>query len=88
MPADKGAARAPCLLLLRAVTGSWRTVGYHGDSMLRPIASYEVAWLARLLVGLSSAFNNTLGLSATPQPPTEEPPETIVQVGDAHCCQG
>lgn len=59
--------------------GSWRAVGYQGDSMLRPIASYEVAWLARLLVGLSTAFNNTLGLSATPAPPSEEPPETIVQ---------
>jgi hypothetical protein len=63
-------------------------VGYQGDSMLRPIASYEVAWLARLLVGLSTAFNNTLGLSATPAPPSEEPPETIVQVCTCVGCAG
>lgn len=61
--------------------GSWREVAYHGDSMLRPIASYEVAWLARVLVGVSRAINNSLGLSAVPEPTPDEPPETIVQVG-------
>jgi hypothetical protein len=50
--------------------------------MMRPIASYEVAWLVRLLVGLSHAFNNTLGLSATPQEPPQEPAEHMGQVHD------
>lgn len=48
--------------------------------MLRPIASYEVAWLVRFLVRLSQAINDSLGLTPTPQPPPEEPPETILQV--------
>jgi hypothetical protein len=61
--------------------GNWREVKYRGDPMLRPIASYEVSWLVRFLVRLSQAINATLGLTAEPQPPPAEPPETILQVG-------
>ena len=60
--------------------GNWREIKYRGDPMLRPIASYELSWLVRFLVRLSQAINATLGLTAEPQPPPAEPPETILQV--------
>jgi hypothetical protein len=55
-------------------------VRYHGDWMLRPIASNEVAPLVRLLVGISRAVNSSLGLTGVPTGPGEEPPETVTQV--------
>eukprot|EP00879_Flechtneria_rotunda_P023522 GHRR01024884.1.p1 GENE.GHRR01024884.1~~GHRR01024884.1.p1 ORF type:complete len:956 (+),score=357.62 GHRR01024884.1:92-2959(+) len=61
--------------------GSWRDVMYHGDWMLRPIASNEIAPLVRLLVCLSQAVNGSLGLQGILQTPGDEPPETMAQVG-------
>ena len=60
--------------------GDWRELRYHGDWMLRPIASNEVAPLVRVLVRISCAVNSVLQLSRTPTPPGEEPPETVRQV--------
>jgi hypothetical protein len=65
---------------LRLCAGCWRDLRYHGDWMLRPIASNEVAFLVRLLVGISRAVNSRLGLTGVPIPPGEEPPETVTQV--------
>lgn len=41
---------------------TWADVKYKGDWMRRPISDTEVAWLARLLVGLSDWLNESLGL--------------------------
>jgi hypothetical protein len=60
--------------------GDWRRLAYKGDPLLRPIASNEVAPLARLLVGASTAVNTALGLDGVPHP-QQEPAETLLQVG-------
>lgn len=60
--------------------GDWRRLAYKGDQLLRPIASNEVAPLARLLVGASTAVNTALGLDGVPHP-QQEPAETLLQVG-------
>lgn len=73
------AAAALCAYLCVHL-GNWRDLRYHGDWMLRPIASNEIAWLVRLLVNISRAFNSALGLTGVPTPPGDEPPETVVQV--------
>jgi hypothetical protein len=60
--------------------------------MLRPIASNEVGVLVRATVAVSAAFNRALGLTGQAAPPTDEPPETVVQVreelhnGASACC--
>ena len=74
----------------RLPKSSWRDVRYRGDPMLRPIASFEIALLVRLLVALSGRINAALGLSG-PRPQQEqqqggggdgeEPPEHRLQVG-------
>ena len=60
--------------------GCWRELRYHGDWMLRPIASNEVAPLVRLLVAVSARLNAALGLTGVPSGQQEEPPETVTQV--------
>eukprot|EP00878_Enallax_costatus_P046625 GHUV01056863.1.p1 GENE.GHUV01056863.1~~GHUV01056863.1.p1 ORF type:complete len:446 (+),score=107.20 GHUV01056863.1:330-1667(+) len=60
--------------------GNWRDVRYHGDWMMRPIASNEIAWLVRLFVGISRAVNTRLGLTGTPTPPRDEPAPTVTEV--------
>ncbi len=42
--------------------GRREVLAYRGDPLRRPIASNEVAWLARLLVRASDAANAALGL--------------------------
>ncbi|WIA17648.1 hypothetical protein OEZ85_014453 [Tetradesmus obliquus] len=59
--------------------GCWRELRYHGDWMLRPIASNEVAPLVRLLVAVSARLNAALALTGVPSGPQEEPPETVTQ---------
>jgi hypothetical protein len=51
-----------CLALQRLPKSSWRDVQYKGDPMLRPIASFEIGPLVRLLVAISVRLNAALGL--------------------------
>ena len=65
--------------------GHWSQLRFHGDDMLRPAASNEIAWLAVVLVRLSMWINRALGLD---RPPDEDAhPDNIFQVGAA-CCPG
>jgi len=54
-------------------------VRYRGDPLRRPIASYEVAPLARLAVRASDAANTRLRLGE-PVADDEAPPEGLLQV--------
>ncbi len=49
--------------------GRREDLGYRGDPLRRPIASNEIAWVARALVHASEAANVALGLN---RPATEE----------------
>jgi len=58
--------------------GHWSQLRFHGDDMLRPAASNEIAWLAVVLVRLSMWINRALGLD---RPPDEDAhPDNIFQV--------
>lgn len=57
---------------------------YRGDPLTRPIASFEVGFLVRLLVALSLRLNAWLALDR-PWTPEEDPPENKAQVGS---CSG
>ncbi|KIZ00357.1 hypothetical protein MNEG_7603 [Monoraphidium neglectum] len=46
--------------------GHWQDLRYRGDWMLRPIASNEVGWLARLLVSISRSINSACALDGVP----------------------
>lgn len=52
---------------------------YKGDPLTRPIASYELGLLVRLLVALSLRLNAWLALDR-PWTPQEDPPENRAQV--------
>ena len=68
--------------------GSWRDVRYKGDPMLRPIASFELGMLVRVLVGASRRANALLGLDRTQGGREEEEegrPETRLQVRGRVC---
>ncbi|KAL4451949.1 hypothetical protein ABPG75_007611 [Micractinium tetrahymenae] len=47
----------------RLPKSTWRDVQYRGDPLLRPIASFEIGLLVRLLVALSLRLNAALGLA-------------------------
>ncbi len=64
----------------RLPRSTWRDVRYKGDPLTRPIASYELGPLVRLLVALSMRLNAWLALDR-PWTPQEDPPENRVQVG-------
>ena len=64
----------------RLPKSSWRDVRYKGDTLTRPIASFELGFLVRLLVALSMRLNAWLALDR-PRAPGEEPPEKRMQVG-------
>jgi hypothetical protein len=75
----------------RLPKSSWRDAHYKGDPMLRPIATYELGLLVRLLVALSARINAALGLDRW-QPAAgsaaegdAEPAENRLQVGPV-CC--
>lgn len=72
---------APLSSLQGVRRGHWSQVRYRGDPLRRPIASYELAPLARLAVRASEAANTRLRLG---QPVTdgEAPPQGLLQV----CC--
>ncbi len=59
--------------------GRWQDLQYKGDPMRRPIASNEVAWLARLLVQASDYLNTALGIDRPPTP-EEASQHGVVQV--------
>ncbi len=56
-------AASPPVPLQRLPKSSWRDVHYKGDPMLRPITSFEIGLLVRLLVALSVRLNAALGLT-------------------------
>lgn len=58
--------------------GRWQDLRYRGHPMRRPIASNEVAWLARLLVRASDALNAALGIDQAH--PGETAEQGIMQV--------
>lgn len=74
--------------LQRLPKSTWRDVRYRGDPLLRPIASFEIGLLVRLLVALSLRLNAALGLAgggggrvaAAEQDEGEELVETRLQV--------
>ncbi|KAK9917041.1 hypothetical protein WJX75_000269 [Coccomyxa subellipsoidea] len=69
-PAGTAAAAAQSLPPVRALQlGRREVLGYRGHPLRRPIASNEIAWLARVLVRASDAANAALGLD---RPATEE----------------
>lgn len=78
--ASPGTPTAPSPLLQRLPRSTWRDVRYKGDPLCRPIASYELGLLVRLLVALSRRLNAWLALDR-PWSPEEDPPENRVQVG-------
>lgn len=59
--------------------GHWSQLRFRGDPLRRPIASYEVAPLARLAVRASEAANARLRLGA-PVPHDELPAAGLLQV--------
>ena len=65
--------------LQRLPRSSWRDVRYKGDPLTRPIASFELGLLVRLLVALSLRLNAWLELDR-PWTPGEDPPENRFQV--------
>lgn len=71
-------------LVQRLPRSTWRDVRYRGDPLTRPIASFEVGFLVRLLVALSLRLNAWLALDR-PWTPEEDPPENKAQVGS---CSG
>ena len=81
-PADASPPPRAAPLPQRLPKSSWRDVRYKGDPMLRPIASYEIGLLVRLLVALSVRLNAALGLDSWQRRGAggeEEPPEDRVQ---------
>jgi hypothetical protein len=69
-------SRVPCAAGLKRCSvvqalqlGRREVLGYRGHPLRRPIASNEIAWLARVLVRASDAANAALGLD---RPATEE----------------
>jgi len=72
----------------RLPKSTWRDVRYRGDPLLRPITSFEIGLLVRLLVALSMRINAALGLvdrgsgeEQGAEAAGEEPPENRLQVG-------
>ena len=58
--------------------GHWSQLRFHGDEMLRPAASNEIAWLAVVLVRLSMWINRAVGLD---RPADEDAqPDNVFQV--------
>ena len=75
-----------CALRQGLRKGHWSQLRFHGDEMLRPAASNEVAWLAVVLVRLSMWLNQALGLDRAPD--EDAHPDNIFQVraAAATCC--
>ena len=79
--ASPSTAYSPALLPQRLPRSSWRDVQYKGDPLRRPVATYEVALLVRLLVALSQRANAWLRLDQAWTPEEEDAPENRVQEG-------
>ena len=62
----------------RLPRSTWRDVRFKGDSLERPVTSYEIAPLVRLAVAISQRINAALGLDQV-WDEGEEPPENRIQ---------
>ena len=77
--AAAAAAAAAMDYVPRIPRSTWRDVRFKGDTLERPITSYEIAALVRLTVGISQMINQSLGLDTPWQGDREEPAENRVQ---------
>jgi hypothetical protein len=79
-PAAAGNAAAARLMdsVPRLPRSTWRDVRFKGDSLERPVTTYEIAPLVRIAVAISQRINAALGLDQA-WDEGEEPPENQFQ---------
>lgn len=58
---------------------SWKDVCFKGDELMRPVASFEIAALVRVLVAVSQWVNKAIGLEADSSGESPTEPETRLQ---------
>jgi hypothetical protein len=65
--------------LPRLPRSTWKEVRYKGDPMHRPITSFEIPFVVRMLVAMSERLNSMLGLDRGVPTADEPPPENRVE---------